>query len=842
MCGGKTSKESQTYTPNAAVGAGGTGALTLAGNYANSPYSMPLQQVAGFTPFQQQAFNQTVQQQGAWSPFVNQANNYFTQSAQPVSDNDIAQYLNPYKENVMADLKDVFGSQMKQATDSAVTNAGGVGANRVGVAQANLGKQQGLAAGTILSGIYDRALAAAQQDKTRQQTAGYGVGQLAPMTSQLGYTDTSNLYNMGSQQQQFNQAGLNAQYQWDVGKVMDPATKAQFQAQITGGLAPAMGGTTVTERPGPSPWSQIAGAGMAAAGAFMGNPAMISGGLNSAFGGGGGGQMGGTGQGWFGYGAQPGQQAQGGYGSYWAPSPNGGLAPRFYSEGGEVSPYDVGQRFDEGGDVLPRPTPFPGGIFGGLGGDPQSDWTPSPEAQRRIQGAFDDIGGLPPEVATGQSRPTPQPESALPFTDMGPPVTYRSPASTTLGRPVQPAPSALPDLEGPAHTGYDFAQGRPEENQYDRFAASPWFALMNAGLATMAGTSPFALTNIGKGALAGVDTVRKQQGEAMGRRQIQMQARRLMQQMQHQRDVLAETRQHHRATETHQGNMLGHQRDVLGETRRYHDIQADIARRRAESADIVLRPDPVTQGVLRPYDRRTGRPLGGTPPAASPPAAPPDAPGAAPRLVPAPNDIAPLPPASAPAAAPAGAPSGGAGVTPSADPYRTKTLWEQASYWHTGGMGLARDAWTAFGPQIGLPGFKDTREVRQYFDVASNNLIRALSINPHFPVGEIRRLLKENNVSPGIATPIQAQRANMVAVHRGLSGQLEKLERDAADDRVPVAQRRDAIKSAGYIREFLNTMGVPREALLPEGSIINRNGRRYKMENFMPVDIGPVTQ
>jgi hypothetical protein len=64
----------------------------------------------------------------------------------------------------------------------------------------------------------------------------------------------------------------------------------------------------------------------------------------------------------------------------------------------------------------------------------------------------------------------------------------------------------MEDYMGP-NTGIESLRGKlskmEEESVADKEKA-PWMALMKAGLATMAGTSPYALTNIGKGAQEGV--------------------------------------------------------------------------------------------------------------------------------------------------------------------------------------------------------------------------------------------------------------------------------------------------------------------------------------------------
>jgi len=54
---------------------------------------------------------------------------------------------------------------------------------------------------------------------------------------------------------------------------------------------------------------------------------------------------------------------------------------------------------------------------------------------------------------------------------------------------------------------------QPQQTEVDKIANSPWMALAQAGLATMAGTSPFAAVNIGAGGLAGLQYLQSTQGQ-----------------------------------------------------------------------------------------------------------------------------------------------------------------------------------------------------------------------------------------------------------------------------------------------------------------------------------------
>lgn len=322
----QTQAQQAQYIPNPAVQGAGYQALGQAQQAAAQPFNLPTQPVAGFSPQQQQAFQQYGQAQNIYQPYYNQAANYMQQSA---AGPQTAQFMNPYANYVMANLREQQGQQMNQLTGQATQTAGGVGADRIGVAQGELARQQGLAQGQTLAGIYGTALQAAQQQQQLQQAAGYGMGQLggANLQSMLGATGA--LYGSGAYQQQLQQAQLNAQYQNQLQRQAYPFQTAQYLANITSGLAGAMGANTAQQGygmytpPQPSMLGQIAGLGMAGAGAYgaMGG--------SDAFGGG-----------------NPFTDAYGGSASNPLPglsaSDYGARGGRFFADGGDTSADDGG--------------------------------------------------------------------------------------------------------------------------------------------------------------------------------------------------------------------------------------------------------------------------------------------------------------------------------------------------------------------------------------------------------------------------------------------------------------------------------------------------------------------
>ena len=139
------------------------------------------------------------------------------------------------------------------------------------------------------------------------------------------------------------------------------------------------------------------------------------------------------------------------------------------------------------------------------------------------------------------------------------------------------------------------------------------------------------------------------------------------------------------------------------------------------------------------------------------------------------------------------------------------TLWD-ITEGSTGIVPSLQEGWTNIAGQFGAGGFEDVVENRQMFDIEKNNLIRALSINPRFPVGEMERLEREINITPSAFNSANAMRARMIAINSALSTRLENELRSAADPNMPASARRNAIQAANDISNFLTTLGVPEGA------------------------------
>lgn len=274
--GGKSQKTTTETKLPAYIESAYQDLLGRAGGVSQTPYDPATEsQVAGFTAPQQQAFQNTQNIQGIQNPYLTQAQQYAQSGASTISGDNIAQYLNPYQSQVidatMAQIGRNNAMQQSQLTGNAALR-GALGGDRVGVAQAELARNQDQNTQSILAQMnqqnYNQALAAAQGDKSRAFQGSQLFSGLGNQAQQAGYQDIGALLGIGGQQQalgqqQFDTATANAQQ-----AAQYPFATTEWLAGITQGLGGTAGGTSTQTTPGPSALSQIAGVGLTAASLF----------------------------------------------------------------------------------------------------------------------------------------------------------------------------------------------------------------------------------------------------------------------------------------------------------------------------------------------------------------------------------------------------------------------------------------------------------------------------------------------------------------------------------------------------------------------------------------------
>lgn len=121
----------------------------------------------------------------------------------------------------------------------------------------------------------------------------------------------------------------------------------------------------------------------------------------------------------------------------------------------------------------------------------------------------------------------------------------------------------------------------------------------------------------------------------------------------------------------------------------------------------------------------------------------------------------------------------------------------------------AKRAYSAVAGQIGLPIATKAIESAQTMEIAKNDLIRALAINPRFAEGELKRLSKEINIAPSMIDSPAAKKARMRSMDLSLTTRLRNAERDAQDATLPLDTRIAQAANASAIRNFLPILNVP---------------------------------
>ena len=115
------------------------------------------------------------------------------------------------------------------------------------------------------------------------------------------------------------------------------------------------------------------------------------------------------------------------------------------------------------------------------------------------------------------------------------------------------------------------------------------------------------------------------------------------------------------------------------------------------------------------------------------------------------------------------------------------------------------------GGQFAAPVNEEVLQARQTLRIAKNGLIRSLSINPRFPVAEIKRIEGEVNLDPSLFNSPEAMQADMIAMDRALRLRMNQELRDANDPSMSEDKRGDARSAASDINNFLTQLGVPEE-------------------------------
>lgn len=251
---------------------------TRAQGVSDRPYNPGVQRnVADFTPDQLQAFSQVRQDQGIYQPYMDAATGYAQIGGSPISAGQIANYSNPFQSQVIdATMANIQANNAIQANNLRGNAAlqGGLGNDRLGVAQAELARNQNLATNQTLATLnaqnFNQALGAAQGDRSAAQQAASQFANLGSNMQALSAQDASNLLMTGGLQEQKAQTQLDTTSGNIAQQEQYPFATASWLGGMLQGASPAFTGmSSTTTTPGPSPLSSILGLGALGAGAYL---------------------------------------------------------------------------------------------------------------------------------------------------------------------------------------------------------------------------------------------------------------------------------------------------------------------------------------------------------------------------------------------------------------------------------------------------------------------------------------------------------------------------------------------------------------------------------------------
>lgn len=151
---------------------------------------------------------------------------------------------------------------------------------------------------------------------------------------------------------------------------------------------------------------------------------------------------------------------------------------------------------------------------------------------------------------------------------------------------------------------------------------------------------------------------------------------------------------------------------------------------------------------------------------------------------------------------------GNQGDRPTIDP--GETLWSHIDE-ATGPVQTTQAAASRISGAFGGPIDEKTVRARQAFSLSENNLIRAFSLNPRYPVAEVQRVQQGVSIRPEFFTGSEELRARMAE-----SASFLKNERDMAEwySKAPNAsrdQRTEDERLVAEIDRYLSKLGVPED-------------------------------
>jgi len=249
------------------------GLMDTASQLAQTGLTIPTQEVAGFEPTQEQAFQRQQAGLGTYQPFLGAAAQYAGQTTGAYNPQSYQQFLNPYQDYVTKGIEDQFAKMQNQASAQAV-KTGAFGTEREGIQSAELGAQQAQTVGQSLASGYGAAQQQAMgsfQDQQRrlQQAAQFSAG-LGQQLQQQQAADVTGLLQTGTMQQQKAQMEEDAKFKQQMAQLYEPYQRTGFVSDIYQGAPTSASSLTMSTAPGTNPLAQAVGAGITGLAAYQG--------------------------------------------------------------------------------------------------------------------------------------------------------------------------------------------------------------------------------------------------------------------------------------------------------------------------------------------------------------------------------------------------------------------------------------------------------------------------------------------------------------------------------------------------------------------------------------------
>ena len=254
---------------------------------ATQPVDFPDIQVAGLTPLQKEAIERGVAGIGSFQPMLQAGSDILGMGVSALMPGASDAFMNPFVDQVIdQNLRDVQrqGDLERQRIGGAAVTSGAFGGSRQAVAEQELQRNLADTFARQSAGLRAQAFESAQ-DRAQKASelftkAGIATAGLGEAAQAANLRDVQLLSGLGGQEQQQQQAELDALRNTSLQQQFEPYQRLSFMSDIFRGVPSTQTALTTTTTPDPSRLSQIGG---------------LAGGLASLFGAFGGGGTGGLG-------------------------------------------------------------------------------------------------------------------------------------------------------------------------------------------------------------------------------------------------------------------------------------------------------------------------------------------------------------------------------------------------------------------------------------------------------------------------------------------------------------------------------------------------------------------